>query len=399
MNVPACRILIASGNPDVRDACRDSLQSNGHVLIFACDGKQAIDLFHSDPPDLMLLEPELPLIDGIEVLQRLRRSESSTISLVPILALLCQSNAALAMECLANGADEVVELPVSRVHLNARLRLLTQLRARLNRAEREAEQLRQALSLVEEERDQVELLLTRLVDTGNDVLPNLDCMASPKAYANGDLLLTALAPDASQYVLLGDFSGHGLTAALGVLPAAETFYSMARKGLALEQLASELNHKLCCRLPVNFFMAVCLFRLSPDLRQLEVINAGMPPPRLLQSGKGIVQQLPSMIPALGILSGEAFKAPSSRLEVDPSFTLYAFSDGLVESVTWSDEQLGESRLDRFLEQDDRQRGDLQALYDYLLEFRQGRPQQDDVTLMRYAFAAPALRRGVTGHSA
>lgn len=81
---------------------------------------------------------------------------------------------------------------------------------------------------------------------------NIKYMLSPLAVFNGDLLLAARKPSGGMYVLLGDFTGHGLPAAIGALPMAEIFYGMAAKGYDLRVILRELNLKLKTILPAGF---------------------------------------------------------------------------------------------------------------------------------------------------
>ena len=63
--------------------------------------------------------------------------------------------------------------------------------------------------------------------------PNIRYLQSPYALFNGDLLLAAYTPAGDMHVLLGDFTGHGLPAAVGAMPLAEVFYGMTAKGYGL----------------------------------------------------------------------------------------------------------------------------------------------------------------------
>ena len=59
--------------------------------------------------------------------------------------------------------------------------------------------------------------------------PNIKYLLSPLSVFNGDVLLACMKPS-GMHVLLGDFTGHGLPAAIGAMPMAEIFYGMTRKG-------------------------------------------------------------------------------------------------------------------------------------------------------------------------
>ena len=81
---------------------------------------------------------------------------------------------------------------------------------------------------------------------------------------SGDLTQTGRGPDGQIYVLLADFTGHGLPAALGALPASSVFLAMAHKGLSVEGIAAELNRKLYQLLPIGYFCCAVVVELAAE---------------------------------------------------------------------------------------------------------------------------------------
>jgi serine phosphatase RsbU (regulator of sigma subunit) len=67
------------------------------------------------------------------------------------------------------------------------------------------------------------------------------------------MVLAVREPSGGMYVMLGDFTGHGLPAAIGAMPTAEIFYGMAKKGFSAQDILREVNKKLKSILPPNFF--------------------------------------------------------------------------------------------------------------------------------------------------
>ena len=76
---------------------------------------------------------------------------------------------------------------------------------------------------------------------------------------NGDLVLTAPAPNGGVYVLAGDFTGHGLSAAIGSLPVTEIFYDFARRQRSIAQMAREINNRLNTSCRWGCFCCTLLF--------------------------------------------------------------------------------------------------------------------------------------------
>src|SRR5690606_624741 len=73
---------------------------------------------------------------------------------------------------------------------------------------------------------------------------NMRSYVSPATTFNGDLLLSAYSPSGSLYVLMADFTGHGLPAAIGALPISQAFFDAAKSGMSIGDMAAQLNRIL-----------------------------------------------------------------------------------------------------------------------------------------------------------
>ena len=105
---------------------------------------------------------------------------------------------------------------------------------------------------------------------------HIDFLLSPKSAFNGDVLLAARKPNSDMHVLLGDFTGHGLPAAIGALPTATIFYAMTAKGFGLLEVLTEINAKLSTILPTGRFCAAAMFAVSRTDQTLHIWNGGLP---------------------------------------------------------------------------------------------------------------------------
>ena len=101
------RILIVDDDPDIRVILADRLAARGHDVIEANDGQKALDLSARELPDLMLLDLDLPSIDGLTVLERLRQ-ESSPPTVVVITAF---ATVEKAVEAMRRGAFDFLPKP------------------------------------------------------------------------------------------------------------------------------------------------------------------------------------------------------------------------------------------------------------------------------------------------
>src|SRR5262245_55031018 len=71
-------ILIADDDPDIRDILKDTLDSLGAKILTAVDGQQCLDRVAADAPDVLLLDIEMPIKNGLQVLHELRQHGSET---------------------------------------------------------------------------------------------------------------------------------------------------------------------------------------------------------------------------------------------------------------------------------------------------------------------------------
>ena len=78
-------------------------------------------------------------------------------------------------------------------------------------------------------------------------------------------------------VMVGDFSSHGLPAAVGIVPTAELFYELTGKGYALTYLVETLNQRLCQILPTELFLTASFIELEASAQIAQIWNGANPP--------------------------------------------------------------------------------------------------------------------------
>lgn len=109
------KILYIEDNPHNMRLVRKMLQMKNYEVIGAKDGKSGIDVAHDEKPDLILLDINLPDIDGIEVCARIRASEE--ISYIPIVALTANAMHGDRERFLESGMDGYLPKPITRNEL------------------------------------------------------------------------------------------------------------------------------------------------------------------------------------------------------------------------------------------------------------------------------------------
>jgi two-component system alkaline phosphatase synthesis response regulator PhoP len=116
MNEP---ILIVEDDPKVAKLAQDYLENNQFRVLKAADGNTAMAVFRNEHPDLVVLDLNLPGMDGLDVCRAMRRESD-----VPIIMLTARSEEADRLIGLEIGADDYITKPFSPRELVARVRVL-----------------------------------------------------------------------------------------------------------------------------------------------------------------------------------------------------------------------------------------------------------------------------------
>jgi two-component system cell cycle response regulator DivK len=109
------RVLLVEDNEMNMKLFRDVLQAAGYATLEATSGEEAVEVARTHAPALVLMDVQLPGIDGVEALARLRREEQT--ASIPVLALTAQAMIGDREHFLDAGFDGYVSKPVDIVEL------------------------------------------------------------------------------------------------------------------------------------------------------------------------------------------------------------------------------------------------------------------------------------------
>jgi DNA-binding response OmpR family regulator len=112
--------LLIEDNQDLAFGLRTNLEVEGYEVALVEDGAKGLAVAQDCPPDLIILDLMLPKMDGIEVLRKIRKSDSRT----PILILTARGNEIDKVLGLRLGADDYVTKPFGLMELMARVEAL-----------------------------------------------------------------------------------------------------------------------------------------------------------------------------------------------------------------------------------------------------------------------------------
>ena len=355
----------------LREILKDAYQ-----IRVANNGQSALRVARSQPqPDLILLDVLMPDMDGYAV-QRELQADPSTAD-IPVIFVSAATQTENELAGLQQGAVDFIAKPFAADVVKARI--ATHLALRQTRKALQEQQTKLLL-----ERELVEGIIQRMRTAQCFSTSHLRFLEAPVERSNGDILLSTFTPERWQWLAIGDFTGHGLPAAVAAPLISHIFYSRALEGRSLPLVIEEINWVMCRQLPSDLFMAACFLEISPDRTFARLWNAAMNPAFLLADGE-LTQSLTSTLPPLGIIE-EIDLATGHEPQLTRAHRLYCYSDGVIEVSNAAGEAFGLPRLLDFLTSFGKRHQDqLPKLLDCLGEHRGERRFDDDITLVEVRF--------------
>jgi len=377
MKVDPMRILLADDDSDIRDQVKLFLKSRGHEVYEAENGQEAIDVFIDVKPDLVVMDVVMPGMAGYEATKILK--ENSGGKFVPVIFLTSNSDDETLARCIAGGGDDFLTKPVNPIILNAKLQAFQRIRIMY-------EKLGEYQQKTEEELETSKHVFNSLINTANDDIVGLSCWADSPGHFSGDTRLYKTLDNGHVYVLLCDFTGHGLPAAIGTVFAADLFRSMTQKSFDSAVILNEINSKMNQILPTGRYCAAVMVDYDPSESHLKIWNAGLPTAYLLDGDYNISQEIPSSGVPLGVMGGDA-KCEVVEIDIKQSDSIIFFSDGITEAENPSGEMYAEQRLLSCIANTKKEQDIFEAIKTEVETFMQGIEPTDDISLVALNFDA------------
>ena len=113
-------VLVADDDPVTRTLVRLLLERDGYAVVEAATGRTAVDLTASKGPELIVMDLNMPQMDGYEAIQAIRRIPSA--AKTPIVVVTAEDGAETERKVLALGADDYIVKPFEPTVLTARIK-------------------------------------------------------------------------------------------------------------------------------------------------------------------------------------------------------------------------------------------------------------------------------------
>ncbi|MBK1722861.1 ATP-binding SpoIIE family protein phosphatase [Thiocystis violacea] len=319
--------MIVEPDPRIAEVMVPVLAAHACGCLVLTTAEEAIARFEAERPDIVFVGTDLPGLDGFEATRLIKALAGDRF--VPVILTAHQRDEALLLRCIESGADDFLLKPFRASALRARILVMERV---CGLQQRMSERNQTVAALLERERMEqalAERVLDRAVKGRNVVMDQIGMVFRPAAIFSGDIVLTQHLPNGALRLLIGDFTGHGLAAAVAALPVADAFHAMTRKGVSDAQVLAELNRKLYQLLPADRFMAAILVTIPANCEELRWWNGGMPSGWLKTSG-GLRELTAHALP-LGILPDLPLEESPRRVRLSRGDHLLLMTDGLLEA--------------------------------------------------------------------
>ena len=332
-------ILVVDDTPANLQVLAGMLKDRGYKVRPVPSGKLALLAAHRDPPDLILLDINMPEMNGYEVCERLKAD--GILKGIPVIFISALTEQLDKVKAFALGGVDYLTKPFQMEELHARV----ETHLKLRRLQIDLEEYSRHLELARErlERD---MELARVVQHGI-LPPRLPEVPGYEFFAyyesayeiGGDYYDFIPLPGRRMAVMLGDVAGKGVAAALlmAKLSADARFCMLTEPNpaAAVTKLNSLMNQSGIA----DRFVTLAAIILNYENNSVTLVNAGHPPPLIYHRATRTVAEAANlMVPGfpLGVLDG--FEYPSCQVELEPGDCILAFTDGVTEAMDMNDVQ-------------------------------------------------------------
>ncbi len=355
------------------------LSSAGYETVVARNGAEAVAIFAKEVPDIVLMDVMMPVMDGYEATKIIKTLTNGRV--VPVIFLTAVDDEKGLARCIECGGDDFINKPYNHVILKAKVDAMARLSRLHSTVITQYNELEYHQERLLKEQNVAKTIFSNIAHAGCLNSPNIKYMLSPMAIFNGDLLLAARKPSGGMYIMLGDFTGHGLSAAIGAIPVADIFYRMTAKGFGIDEIVAEINNKLRKVLPTGIFCAAAIIEVDSIEHKLLVWNGGLPDVLVCKNNQGISHRLESMHLPLGVVGNEKLDKEMHSIAISPGDAIYLYTDGVIEAWNINGEMFGQKRLEEHLMPGDRQGEQFNVICQDLENFIGDQSHSDDITFI------------------
>jgi sigma-B regulation protein RsbU (phosphoserine phosphatase) len=342
------QILVVDDDPVSRKILARLLASAGYACLECEDGTEALALVHAKQPSLLLLDFDMPGLNGTEVLENLRSDSDPAIAQIPAIMLTGHGSEESEVRCLQAGADDFVTKPVNAAVLRARIETQLRLRSMRRQLERQNDELEEWRRNLERDLRAAQLTQQSLIPQKPPTIAGWEVATwyRPVIQVGGDIYGWLHMKDGRILFWIADGTGHGAAAALLTTLAKLLFHHGSVEHDGPARVMEAVNNDFRSIFGARSFMTAMCVAVDPATGRATVVGAGHPPV-LIAHHSGGTESIASVAPPLGLIEHPEFTETIVDLDSGDAFLLY--TDGLFGAAKGERLRLTPERLERMLD--------------------------------------------------
>jgi len=342
------RILVVDDDATSRKMLVRTLSSAGYDCYESDNGAETLKLVHGEQPSLLLLDFDMPGLDGAEVLKRMRADRDPAVAQIPAIMLTGHGGEESEVLCLEAGADDFVTKPINTAVLRARIETQLRLRSMRRQLQQQNEELEEWRNNLERDLAAARLTQQSLIPQKPPALPGWEVAAyyRPVIQVGGDIYGWLRMRDGRILFWIADATGHGASAALLTALAKLLFYHGCVEHDAPAAIMQTVNNDFRSIFGARSFMTAMCVALDPASGRANVVGAGHPP-LLIARHDGGADSIASSAPPLGLVERTRFIETIVNLRRGEAFVLY--TDGLFGAANGEKPRLTPEHLAKMID--------------------------------------------------
>ena len=342
------QILVVDDDAVSRKILAQLLASAGYECRECEDGTEALALVHAKQPSLLLLDFDMPGLNGAEVLKSLRSDSDPAIAQIPTIMLTGHGSEESEVRCLQAGADDFVTKPVNAAVLRARIETQLRLRSMRRQLERQNDELEEWRRNLERDLAAAQLTQQSLIPQKPPTIAGWEVAACyrPVIQVGGDIYGWLRMKDSRILFWIADGTGHGAAAALLTTLAKLLFHHGTVEHDGPAMVMEAVNNDFRSIFGGRSFMTAMCVAVDPATGRATVVGAGHPPV-LIAHHSGGTESIASVAPPLGLIEHPKFTETIVDLDSGDAFLLY--TDGLFGAARGERLRLTPERLEKMLD--------------------------------------------------
>ncbi len=330
------RILVIDDEETVRSFFFSILKREGYSVICTGDGQEALAILENEPVDLIVLDMNMPRMNGLDFL---RKNGEEEISSAPVLMMSGSTDSDNRLESYRLGVYDFIRKPEETEVLLKRI----ENGLKINEMKHFNDFIK------------VELLMARKLQKYLFPSPVLEtdgfrlyCWSHPLSDIGGDLYDYILLRNGKILFFLADVSGHSISGAIFTAIVKMIFRNALKETLAPGKILTYMNRELANNLPSESFVTAFCGLMDPEAGTLVYAGAGHPAPFLLR-GDGF-ELLDESGPFLGPIRDSVYRDTESLLYREDQIFLY--TDGVMDILDTNSEKRDRKYLESLLSRRD-----------------------------------------------